>query len=101
VTGFGLAAGARLSTAAAFYRDSDFLPGESTDNPNTPWVRLGPAVAYTFSEKQGAAFNKPTVLLLSQWWLEHRYRAGQDISQALPCITLAFRFEGELWGTDN
>jgi hypothetical protein len=101
VTEFGLAAGARLSTANAFYRDSDYLDGEPIENPNTPYVRLGPAVAYTFFDKQGAGFNKPTVLLLSQWWLEHRYRAGQDISQALPCITLAFRFEGELWGRND
>jgi hypothetical protein len=101
VTGFGLAAGARLSTIHAFYRDRDFLAGERTDNPNTPAVRVGPAVAYTFFEDPGATFDEPTLILLTQWWLEHRYRAGQDVTQALPLIALAFRFEGRLWGSDE
>lgn len=101
VTDFGLAAGARLSVLHAFYRDSDFLPGESTENPNTPAVRLGPAIAYTFFDDPGATFDKPTLILLSQWWLEHRYRTGQDVTQALPMIALAFRFEGRLWESDE
>lgn len=101
VTDFGLAAGARFSVLHAFYRDSDFLPGESTENPNTPAMRLGPAIAYTFFEDPGSRFDKPTLILLSQWWLEHRYRTGQDISQALPLIALAFRFEGRLWESDE
>jgi hypothetical protein len=103
VTDFGLAAGARFSAIHAFYRDDDYLAGESTENPNTPAMRLGPAVAYTFFEEPGATFDKPTLILLTQWWLEHRYRTGaaDGSSQAFPFIALAFRFEGRLWGSQN
>ncbi len=103
VTDFGLAAGARFSAIHAFYRDTDYLPGEATENPNTPALRLGPAIAYTFFEEPGASFDKPTLILLSQWWLEHRYRTGaaDGSSQALPYIALAFRFEGRLWGSEK
>jgi hypothetical protein len=101
VTDFGLAAGARFSALHAFYRDSDYRAGESVENDNTPAMRLGPAVAYTFFEDPGAAFDKPTLIFLSQWWLQHRYRTGEDISQAIPYVAIAFRFEGQLWGSEN
>ncbi len=101
VTDFGLAAGLRFSTLYAFYRDSDYEVGEPIEDLNGPSMRLGPAVAYTFFEDPGAAFDKPTLIFLSQWWLQHRYRTGEETSQAVPFIALAFRFEGRLWGSEN
>jgi hypothetical protein len=95
--------GARASTIHAFYRDQDYLPGESHDNLNTPAVRVGPALGWRFFDHPGSALDKPTVLLLTQWWLLHRYRTGQDVSQAMPYIALAFRIEGEIasWKPGN
>jgi hypothetical protein len=92
---FGLIAGVRNTLAHAFYRDEDLAVAD--ENPNTPTFRLGPVVGFTFFDDPGASFNKPTALLIAQWWLSHRYRTGEDVSQGLPLIAVAFRFEGDLW----
>lgn len=94
---FGLLAGIRTSIVHAFYRDGDFVSGESTDNPNTPTVRLGPLLAYTFYDRPGKWFNKPTALLIVNWWVKHRYRTGADVHQAIPYLVLGFKCEGDIW----
>jgi hypothetical protein len=95
---FGLVAGVRGTLTHAFYKDEHFLPGESTENPNTPTFRLGPLAAYVFYDKPEKKFNKPTILLIVNWWLRHRFRTGDDVHQAVPYAVLGFKFEGELWG---
>jgi hypothetical protein len=90
---FGLVAGARVSVGASFYEPAQ---RGGAEDPNSPTVRAGPVAAYVFFDEPGAAFNKPTLLLNAGWWLAHRFRTGDDVSQALPMITVAFRFEGEL-----
>jgi len=87
--------GLRYSVGHAFYDGAQLPVG--VDNPNTPIQRLGPFLAYTFFSKWGERFNNPTVVLLSQWWLSHRYRTGRDVSQAVPMIGIAFTFNGDLW----
>lgn len=91
-----LIVGARYAFMDAQYPDSAFLPGEPTDSDSAPTQRLGPLVAYTFSDTPGEAFNKPTILLLVNWYLQHRWRTGQDVSQAFPYIVLGFAFSGDL-----
>ena len=88
---FGLVAGARFSTGNTFV---DAPHGSSST------MRLGPVLAYSFFNHPNASFNKPTLLGIVQWWLAHPYRTGKDISQAIPYVLLAFRFEGELWHAD-
>ena len=100
VSDFGLVLGVRNTITKAFYGDAAFLPGEDTDDPNTPMDRLGPIAAYTFFSEPGSIFDKPTVILIAQWWLAHRHRTGDDVSAGAPYIALAFRFEGELLGSD-
>ncbi|MBL9021719.1 MAG: hypothetical protein JNL21_05940 [Myxococcales bacterium] len=90
VSEFGLVAGARFSVGQGFV---------DGDGPG-PIMRLGPLLAYTFFDEPGSSFNKPTIIGLFQWWLQHPSRTGQDVTQALPQIALAFRFEGELWRSD-
>jgi hypothetical protein len=94
----GFIAGVRGSVTHAFYRSADY-PGATDDNPNTPSVRLGPLLAYIFHDDPGAVFNRPTLLLLTGWWLSHRYRTGEDTSQAVPYLVLGFRCEGDLWSS--
>lgn len=91
---FGLVAGVRATVATAFY-DAAMLRGQA--DPNGPTVRVGPLVAYTFFDRPGAAFNKPTVFFNAGFWLAHRYRTGADVTQAFPLIAAGFRFEGELF----
>ena len=99
LTDFGLIAGLRASTVHSFYDESHFLPGESTENLNTPTFRAGPLVAYTFDNEPGG-FKKPTAVLMVNWWFKHRYRTGVEVSQALPYMLLGFIFEGDIWNRD-
>jgi hypothetical protein len=100
LTDFGLVAGVRSTVTHALYDDRDFLPSESTDNPNSPTWRLGPLIAYVFADDLSDGFNKPTVLVIVNWWLKHRYRTGEDVNQAAPYFILGFKFEGQLWAQD-
>ena len=45
----------------------------------------------------GVFFNNPTAILIVNWWLEHPYRTGQEVSQAVPYIVLGFAFNGDIW----
>jgi hypothetical protein len=94
-----LVVAARYTASVPFYDSSAYLPGEPDDSDNASH-RLGPIVAYTFHSRDGAAFNMPTLLLVAQWWLDHRYRAGAESSQGLPMVAIAFRFHGDLLALD-
>ncbi|WP_375768020.1 hypothetical protein NR798_41095 [Archangium gephyra] len=94
-TGRGLTVGLRWASSHAFYGPEHFAPGEPQENLNTTH-RLGPVVAYTFAEREGARFNSPTVLLMVNWWLTHRYRTGADSSAFFPYLALGFSFSGDL-----
>lgn len=100
LSNFGLVAGVRNTVVHAFYRDGDFNAGESTDNPNTPHVRVGPIVAYVFYDKPDRWFNKPTVLVILNWYVKHRFRTGTDVNQGIPYLILGFKFGGDLWSRD-
>jgi hypothetical protein len=93
---FGLTVGARYTVTQAFYQARHFQPAEPISQPNGPTHRVGPAVLYTFFDRPHQRFNKPTLILLTQWWAQHRFRTGADVSPALPYLVLAFRFEGDL-----
>ncbi|MEZ4438949.1 MAG: hypothetical protein R3B72_07660 [Polyangiaceae bacterium] len=61
-----------------------------------------------FEDDPPSMWNAPTVGLLAQWWLQHRYRTGQppaggledrSVSQALPYILLLFIQKGDFYPT--
>lgn len=60
--------------------------------------RIGPLVAYSFFDDPGAAFNKPTLVLILNWYLEHPYRNGQEVHRGVPYTLVAFAFGGDLLG---
>lgn len=103
---WGLTLGARYTLTKAFFRDSDFLPGESTDDPIGLTHRVGPAVLYTpkkWAAKAAERHNhsrkrwrKPTAILLLQWWAKNPNRSGSDVSAGVPYLVLGFRFQGDL-----
>jgi hypothetical protein len=94
-----LAVGARYTASIPLYAGDSYLPGEPEEHDNTT-QRLGPLIAYSFFNRDGAAFNAPTILLIAQWWLDHRYRTGEETSQGVPLVALAFRFHGDLLAFD-
>jgi hypothetical protein len=53
-------------------------------------------VAYSFWKGRGGAFDDPTVLAVLGWWLDHRFRTGADVSQAMPYFVLGFSFTGDV-----
>jgi hypothetical protein len=87
-----LIAGIRHSVVASS------LPGiEPEDDPNGPVHRLGPLILFTFwkNASEGPnALESMRVLGLFQWYLSHRYRAGQWSSQAIPYTGIGVVLQG-------
>lgn len=93
----GLRIAIRHSITHAFYQRRHFGQAEPASQPNGPTLRLGPAAGYVFFDRPGARFNRPMVFVLSQWWLRHRWRTGEQVHPAVPYFAVGFQFEGELW----
>jgi hypothetical protein len=94
-TSFGLVAGVRYNFSIPLYGPENFAadgPGTGDNSSH----RLGPLIAFRFSDHDGAAFNQPTVALLVNWYLKHPYRTGVDTPVGLPYLGLAFTFVGDL-----
>ena len=98
----GLNVGARLTAVVPLYETvswgADGAPFAGRGADNSPTLRLGPLVSYTFREGRHSFFNAPTVFVLAQWWLTHRYRTGgcdDCTSPGLPMIVLGFAFRGD------
>lgn len=100
LTDFGLKLGVRWTMATAFYDDEDFAEGASTEDPNNPTHRVGPFVAYTF-KSTSRVFKDPTLIFIANWWVQHRFRTGEDVTTALPYIILGLRFDGDIWSSRN
>jgi hypothetical protein len=97
ITDIDLIVGLRYTLTHAIYRE-EHLAGAK--NINTPHHRVGPALIYTFfDDGPGTLWNKPSLILLTQWWLQHRYRT--DDKPALPYIVLAFQQEGDFMVSDK
>jgi len=88
--------GVRHAMLATSYPASAYPGGVAVDDDNSPVHRLGPLIAYTFFDEPGESFNRPTILVLANWYLQHRFRAGQDVSQAFPYLVVGFAFSGDL-----
>jgi len=95
-----LLAGTRATVVKAFYPDSVYEEGEAHTDPNGPIFKLGPELGYIFYDRpdKRPRFNRPTLLLIPQWNILHRWRTGRDVSVGYPTISLAFVFTGQLWG---
>jgi hypothetical protein len=89
-----LSVGLRYSATGSFFRPQDYPAGEMDTGLNPTIHRVGPFLAYTFHDEPDRLFNAPTLVLVSQWFLSHRYRTGAEVSRALPWVALAFQFKG-------
>ncbi|MEN0065197.1 MAG: hypothetical protein AAGA48_23840 [Myxococcota bacterium] len=84
---------ARLGIRHSFSDDLVNAPGDGGQAHH----RLGPVVAWTLADRgPGSRFDRPTLFVVSQWWLSHPYRAGQEQPQGLPLIAVGFAFDGDL-----
>ncbi len=81
----------------ARYTFTDTLDGSDGTDASLSHHRLGPLFAWQFTDKKpGARFNQPTLFVLTQWWLQHPYRTGDEQPQALPLTAIGFAFNGDL-----
>lgn len=106
VSKFGLVVGARYSAVLPFYAVTEVRPGESPNDPHNGQQRIGPLISYTFFDRGFTRFNKPTILLVAGWYVDHRYRTGQAAggvvpavfvqSQAMPYLVIGFSFQSDL-----
>jgi len=94
VTDSGFIIGARYTFSKPFYE------ARNEGGPNTPTnevQRVGPLLAYVLDSSIGGRFERPTILLLTQWHIRHRWRTGADVDRAVPHVGLGFTIRGTLW----
>jgi hypothetical protein len=100
LTDFGLVVGVRHNFTRVDYDADDYRPEDSAARAaDEPIVthRLGPLVAYTFFDRdERVLFDEPTVLAIVNWYLDHPWRTGEDVSQGVPYLALGFTFSGSL-----
>jgi hypothetical protein len=91
-----LVAGARYTFTTPFYDPTrHYDPTAMDQTADNAMHRVGPFLGYTFKFEDGAKFNTPTVFLLVQWWVKHRFRTGVDTSAALPLMGVGFQMTGD------
>ncbi|MBM4344458.1 MAG: hypothetical protein FJ100_13920 [Deltaproteobacteria bacterium] len=88
-----LSLGVRVSSVAPQYAADLAATGAKVDNSHH---RVGLLAAYTLYDDGYTRFNKPTVLLITSWYLQHRFRTGQDVSRAVPYFVLGFAWQSDL-----
>ena len=85
--------GLRNTLTMAWYPESAYRSGEPAENLNGPTIKLGPVASYTFAFRGSGWFDAPTVFANVGWWIKHRYRAGEDVSRAIPTAVIGFSFK--------
>ncbi len=86
IEGDGLVLGLRHTLVAPQYEDG-------AENGHH---RLGVLAAYTLWEDGFTRFDKPTILGIVSWYLDHPYRTGVDVPRAMPYVLLGFAFTTDL-----
>jgi hypothetical protein len=112
----GLAIGLRHSWVRPFYSDKHFVDAgdETAYNNQNAHHRVGLFAALTLRDTPQTSFNKPTIILITSWYLKHRWRTGRPggtdisgdinnddyISGAVPYFLLGFAFESDIYPAD-
>lgn len=106
----GLALGLRHSSVTPLYQARHFSSQAAYDayDGANAHQRLGLFAAYTFRDHGPSRFNKPTLIVIASWYLDHKYRLGQPaalppggtaadyVSRAFPYVLVGFAFESDL-----
>ncbi len=94
-----LVAGIRHTWSRSLLGDLADTPAvKALDTPRDSTHRVGPFIAYRLNDQDPyvtSMFRRPTLVVLTQWWVQHPYRTGQDVSQAFPWTVVAFAFGGQ------
>jgi hypothetical protein len=106
----GLAIGLRHTWVKPIYKQKHFADAAEFDEfgDANSHQRLGLFAAYTMHDRGPSTWNKPTILLIASWYLDHNYRTGTpDVmspdegaddftSRAFPYLLVGFAFESDL-----
>jgi len=95
LTKFRFIAGVRYSVVAPQYTDAQLAPGDVVNASTNRQQRIGPLFAYTFFRRGYARFDQPTLVLILNWYVEHRFRTGADVNQGVPYVVIAFAFTSD------
>jgi hypothetical protein len=83
--------GVRFSGVWPLYTDGMFgFAGEPPSFEGNSHMRLGPILAYSFNQRDYSNFNKPTILAIAGWYLDHPNREG-----GVPYVLLGFSFTSD------
>lgn len=82
--------GLRFSAVFPKYGDAERAGLPVGDNSH---MRVGPMAAYSLNTDEGTLFNKPTLILITGWYLKHPNR-----EEAMPYVLGAFAFSSDLLG---
>ena len=95
-----LVIGIRHTWSRSWLSDAAMKPvAEGAPRPDQTH-RVGPLIAWklrspeTYADK---AYRSPTLLLIAQFWAVHPYRAGQEITRAIPWLILGYTFDGRVF----
>jgi hypothetical protein len=114
----GLAIGLRHTWVRPVYKSRHFADPDLSATENAEVFdrfgasnghqRVGLFAAYTLRDRGPSTFNKPTILLIASWYLDHRYRTGAPdamrpneraddfTSRGFPYFLAGFAFESDL-----
>lgn len=94
-----LVIGLRHTMSRSYLSDEVLKPlAVDADRPELTH-RLGPFAAYRLNDDTkfvDSIFRRPTLVVLTQFWVKHPYRTGQSVSQAIPWIVVALAFDGRV-----
>ena len=91
-----LAVAVRYTVTVPLYSASDWAPGETPNGALNRQQRLGLALAYTFFDRHYTRFHSLSLFGIAAWYLEHRFRTGADVSQALPYLLGGVSFQSDV-----
>lgn len=96
-----LTVGVRYSMVRPLYTGRDVSPVEDPDAAaaRNDHHRVGLLAAYTLFDRGVGPYNKPTVLLMVQRYLDHRFRTGvgpHGVNGNIPYVVLGYAFETDL-----
>jgi hypothetical protein len=94
--GARLTAGVRYTRVLPIYGERDFQRGDPRALADNGHHRVGPLCAFTFFDRGFSSFNKPTAVVIANWYVDHRFRTGRDVSAAIPYLVAAFAFQSDL-----
>lgn len=80
-----------IAAARPAYHEDGPLPTLDELEDLNGHKRVGPMVAYSFHTRNYTRFNRPTLLAVTGWYVDHRYRQGGS-----PYILVGFGFTSDL-----